>query len=61
MMILQKSSRLRKSIYLENVMNHLIITDDISVGLLIGGNSTKAQEPIEIVCFKNGGPCTFKT
>ena len=34
---------------------------DISVGLLIGANCTKALEPIEILQSRNGGPYAFKT
>ena len=42
-------------------MNQFTIRDNISVGLLIEANSTKEQEPIEIVCRKNGVPYAFKT
>ena len=41
--------------------NQLTFSDDISVGLLIGANCTKALEPIEILQSKNGGPYAFKT
>ena len=54
-------SQLRKWKYLENVINQLTFSDDISVGLLIGANCTKALEPIEILQSKNGGPYAFKT
>ena len=42
-------------------MNQFTIRDNISVGLLIEANSTKEQEPIEIVCRENGVPYAFKT
>ena len=56
-----KPSQLRKWKYLENVINQLTFIDDISVGLLIGANFTKALETIEILQSKNGGPYAFKT
>ena len=56
-----KPYQLRKWKYLENVINQLTFSDDISVGLLIGANCTKALEPIEILQSKNGGPYAFKT
>ena len=37
------------------------LSDDISVGLLIGANYTKALKPIEIFQSRNGGPFAFKT
>ena len=46
---------------MENVINQLTFSDDISVGLLIGANCTKALEPIGILQTGNGGPCAFKT
>ena len=56
-----KLSHLRKWKYLENVTDQLTFSDDISVGLLIGANCTKALEPIEILQSRNGGPYAFKT
>ena len=56
-----KPSQLRKWKYLENVINQLTFSDDVSVGLLIGANCTKALEQIEILQSKNGGPYAFKT
>ena len=44
-----KPSQLMKWKYLENVINQLTFSDDISVGLLIGANCTKALEPTEIL------------
>ena len=49
-----KPPQLRNWKYLENVMNQLTFSDDISVGLLIGANCTKALEPIEIIQITNG-------
>ena len=46
---------------LENVINQLTFSDDISIGLLIGANYIKALEPIEILQSKNCGPYAFKT
>ena len=37
-------------------MNQLTFSDDISVGLLIGANCTKALEQIEILQSRNGRP-----
>ena len=56
-----KPSHLRKWKYLENVTDQLNFSGDISVGLLIGANCTKALEPIEILQSRNGGPYAFKT
>ena len=57
----KKPSQLRKWKYLENVTGQLTFSADISVGLLIGANFTKALEPIEILQSRNGGPYAFKT
>ena len=38
-----------------------ISEDDISVGLLIGANCTKALEPIDDIPSKNNGPYAIKT
>ena len=56
-----KPSHLRKWKYLENVIDQLTFSDDISVGLLIGANCTKALEPTEILQSRDGGPYAFKT
>ena len=56
-----KPSQLRKWKYLEKITDQLTYSDDISVGLLIGANCTKALEPIEILHSRNGGPYAFKT
>ena len=49
-----KPSHIRKWKYLENIT-------DISVGIFIGANCTKALKPIEILQRRNGGPYAFKT
>ena len=56
-----KPSHLRKWKYLENVIDQLTFSDDISVGLFIGANCTKALEPTEILQSRDGGPYAFKT
>ena len=55
-----KPCYLRKWKYLENVTDQLTFSDDISAGLLIGANCTKALEPIEILQSRDGGPYAFK-
>ena len=56
-----KPIQFRKWKYLENVMNQITFSDDISVGLLIGANYTKALETLEILRSRNGGLYAFKT
>ena len=56
-----KPFQLRKWKYPEKITGQLTFIDDISVGLLIEANCTKALEPIEILHSRNDGPYTFKT
>ena len=42
-------------------ISQLTFSDDISVGLLIVANCTKALKPIEILQSRNCGPYAFKT
>ena len=56
-----KPSQLRKWKYLENAIDQLIFSYDISVGLLIVANCKNALEPIEILQSRNGGFYAFKT
>ena len=51
-----KPSQLKKWKYLENVTSQLSHSNDLSVGLLIGANCTKAVEPIEVLQIRNGCP-----
>ena len=56
-----KPSHLMKSKYLKNATDQLNFNDDISVGLLIRTNCTKALKRIEILQSRNCGPYAFKT
>ena len=47
--------------YLEPVANQLNLEENISVGLLIGGNCTKALKRIQVLQSRNGGPYAFRT
>ena len=42
-------------------MDEINEDDNISVGLLIGANCTKALEPIDVIPSKNNGPYAVKT
>ena len=47
--------------YLEKVADEITQTENISIGILIGGNCSKALEPNEVIPSKNGGPYFFRT
>ena len=47
--------------HLESIVGKISQKVDISVGLLIEANCTKALEPIDITPSKNDGPYAFKT
>ena len=47
--------------YLERIADKIIRGKDISIGLLVGDNCSKALEPLEIIPRKDGGPYVFKT
>ena len=47
--------------YLEKIADKIIQGKNISIGLLIGGNSSKALEPLEVIPSKDGGPYAFRT
>ena len=47
--------------YLERIADKIIQKKDISIGLLIGGNCSKALEPLEVIPSKDGGPYAFRT
>ena len=47
--------------YLERIADKIIQKKDINIGLLIGGNCSKALEPVEVIPSKDGGPCAFRT
>ena len=42
--------------YLEKIADEITQTENISIGILIGGNCFKALEPREVIPSKNGGP-----
>ena len=47
--------------YLERVAEKIIQGKGISSGLLIGGNCSKALEPLEVIPSKDSGPYAFRT
>ena len=47
--------------YLEKIADKIIQGEDISIGLLIGGNCFKVLEPVEVIPSKDGGPYDFRT
>ena len=47
--------------YLEEIADEITQTENISIGILIGGNCSKALEPREVIPSKNGGPYAFRT
>ena len=47
--------------YLEEIADEITQTGSISIGILIGGNCSKALEPREVIPSKNGGPYAFRT
>ena len=47
--------------YLKRIADKIIQKKDISIGLLIGGNCSKALEPLEVIPSKDGGPYAFRT
>ena len=56
-----KPSRLKQWKYLEGIMDKINKRDDISVGLLIGANCTKALETLDIIPSCANGPYKFQT
>ena len=47
--------------HLERILDEINEDDNISVGLLIRANCTKALEPIDVIPSKNNGPYAIKT
>ena len=47
--------------YLERIADKIIQKKDISIGLLIGGNCSKALEPLEGIPSKDVGLYAFRT
>ena len=56
-----KTGQLKQWKYLEPVVSQLNFGENISVGLLIGANCTKALEPIQVLQGRNRGPYAFRT
>ena len=56
-----KTGQLKQWKYLEPVVSQLNFGENISVGLLIGANCTKALEPIQVLQGRNRGPHAFRT
>ena len=53
--------KIRKWKYLERIAGEITQGQRISIGLLIGGNCSKALEPLEVIPSEQGGPYAFKT
>ena len=53
--------KIRKWKYLERIADEISQGQGISIGLLIGGNCSKALEPLEVIPSEQGGPYAFKT
>ena len=47
--------------YLERIAGGITQGQCTSIGLLIGGNCSKALEPLEVIPCEQGGPYAFKT
>ena len=47
--------------YLERIAGGITQGQCMSIGLLIGGNCSKALEPLEVIPCEQGGPYAFKT
>ena len=47
--------------YLEKIADEITQTENNSIGVLIGGNYSRALEPLEVIPSKNGGPYAFRT
>ena len=47
--------------YLEKIADEITQTENISIGILIGGNCSRAMELLEVIPSKNGGPYAFRT
>ena len=54
-------NKIKDRIYLEKIADEITQTENISIGILIGGNCSKALEPREVIPSKNGGPYVFRT
>ena len=47
--------------YLEKIADEITQTENISIGILIGGNCSRAMELLEVIPGNNGGPYAFWT
>ena len=46
---------------MEKIADEITQTENISIGILIGGNCSRAMELLEVIPSKNGGPYAFRT
>ena len=46
---------------MERIADKIIQGKDISIGILIGGNCSKALEPLEVIPSNDGGRYAFRT
>ena len=47
--------------YQKIISSEITQTDDVEVGLLIGGNCMKALEPLKVITSNNGGSYAYQT
>ena len=56
-----KTDKIKEWKYLEKIADEITQTENISIGILIGGNCSRAMELLEVIPGKNGGPYAFWT
>ena len=53
--------KIKKWKYLQEMSEEISHSDDVTVELLIGANSTRALEPVQVITSRDGGPYAVKT
>ena len=53
--------KIKKWKYLQKIAEEISHSDDVKVELLIGGNCTRALEPVQVIANRDGGPYAMKT
>ena len=54
------TEKIKKWKYLQEIAEEISHGDNIKVGLLIGANSTRALEPVQVIASRDGGPHAMK-
>ena len=54
-------NKIKERKYLEKIAEEIAQEENISIDLLIGGNSFQTLEPRLVITCKNGSPCAFQT